>query len=93
MTEIPCKADGCRNGHVTDSEGKVHKCGECGGRGIVTGDSPYHTLVAPESMMEGGNKREPVVFVAPPQSSIDSSYRAKMKSYPIIIAVHLTRTI
>lgn len=78
MTEIPCKADGCRNGHVTDSEGKVSKCSECGGRGIVTGDSPYHTLVAPESMMEGGNKREPVVFVAPQQSSIDSSYNRAM---------------
>lgn len=78
MTEIPCKADGCRNGHVTDSDGEVSKCSECGGRGIVTGDSPYHTLVAPESMMEGGNKREPVVFVAPPQSSIDSSYNRAM---------------
>lgn len=76
ITSIPCPADGCNNGHVRDADGNIGKCGVCKGTGSVVDISPYHTLVAPDknAMGEAVSSRDPVIYAAPPESSIEASY-------------------
>lgn len=76
ITSIPCPADGCNGGHVRDKDGNISKCGVCKGTGSIVDISPYHTLVAPDknAMGEGISGRDPVMYVAPPESSIEASY-------------------
>lgn len=74
LAEMPCKADGCHNGYVTNNLGETNTCGSCHGTGMIVDISPYHTVIAPDGMIGEGGKRDPVAFVAPPVSSITASY-------------------
>lgn len=74
IKDIPCFAEGCKNGRVNNN-GEIKECSTCHGKGHLGDISPYHTIVVPDKILgETSNGRDPIMYVSPPAETISASY-------------------
>lgn len=73
MPDLVCRADGCTDGTIYNSDGSESRCKRCHGSGWDLNISEYSSLIAPEKVGLTVQSRTPIIYAQPDTASINNS--------------------